>query len=112
MFVSLFIGPFTTLLPLVSLMILQVGATGQGLLLTAMGVGALCSAVLIASAGDRLPRCMLMLVSVMLYGFFTVMFAVSPWFWPSMVLMVIIGLCHVHSQDRKSTRLNSSHLGI
>ena len=63
-----------------------------------MGVGAVCSAVLIASAGDRLPRGMLMLVSVMLYGFFTVMFAASPWFWLSMVLMVIVGLCHVHSR--------------
>ena len=89
MFVSLFIGPFTTLLPVFARDILQVGATGQGLLLTAMGVGAVCSAVLIASAGDRLPRGMLMLVSVMLYGFFTVMFAASPWFWLSMVLMVI-----------------------
>jgi MFS family permease len=107
MFVSLFIGPFTTLLPVFARDILQVGATGQGLLLTAMGVGAVCSAVLIASAGDRLPRGMLMLVSVMLYGFFTVMFAVSPWFWPSMILMVIIGLCHVHSHALVQTVIQS-----
>jgi len=107
MFVSLFIGPFTTLLPVFARDILQVGATGQGLLLTAMGVGAVCSAVLIASAGDRLPRGMLMLVSVMLYGVFTVMFAVSPWFWPSMVLMVIIGLCHVHSHALVQTVIQS-----
>jgi MFS family permease len=107
MFVSLFIGPFTTLLPVFARDILQVGATGQGLLLTAMGVGALCSAVLIASAGDRLPRGMLMLVSVMLYGFFTVMFAASPWFWLSMVLMVIVGLCHVHSHALVQTVIQS-----
>jgi predicted MFS family arabinose efflux permease len=97
MCVSLFIGPFTTLLPVFARDILQVGAAGQGLLLTAMGVGALCSAVLIATAGDRLPRGILMLGSVMLYGLFTVMFAGSPWFWLSMVLMVVVGLCHVHS---------------
>jgi len=107
MFVSLFIGPFTTLLPVFARDILQVGATGQGLLLTAMGVGAMCSAVLIASAGDSLPRGMLMLVSVMLYGVFTVMFALSPWFWPSMVLMVIIGLCHVHSHALVQTVIQS-----
>ena len=107
MFVSLFIGPFTTLLPVFARDILQVGATGQGLLLTAMGVGAVCSAVLIASAGDRLPRGMLMLVSVMLYGFFTVMFAASPWFWLSMVLMVIVGLCHVHSHALVQTVIQS-----
>jgi MFS family permease len=107
MFVSLFIGPFTTLLPVFARDILQVGATGQGLLLTAMGVGAVCSAVLIASAGDRLPRGMLMLVSVMLYGFFTVMFAASPWFWLSVVLMVIVGLCHVHSHALVQTVIQS-----
>src|SRR4029434_524180 len=129
MFVSLLIVPFTTLLPVFARDILQVGATGQGLLLTAMpvcareilhggatgegllltamGVGAVCSAVLIASAGDRLPRGMLMLVSVMLYGFFTVMFAASPWFWLSMVLMVIVGLCHVHSHALVQTVIQS-----
>jgi predicted MFS family arabinose efflux permease len=107
MFVSLFIGPFTTLLPVFARDILRVGAAGQGLLLTAMGVGALCSAVLIASAGDRLPRGMIMLVSVMLYGFFTVIFAASPWFWLSLVLMVIIGLCHVHSHALVQTVIQS-----
>jgi predicted MFS family arabinose efflux permease len=107
MFVSLFIGPFTTLLPVFARDILHVGAAGQGLLLTAMGVGAVCSAVLIASIGDRLPRGILMLGSVMLYGFFTVMFAASPWFWLSLVLMVIIGLCHVHSHALVQTVIQS-----
>lgn len=107
MFVSLFMGPFTTLLPVFARDILHVGAAGQGLLLTGMGVGALCSAVLIASAGDRLPRGMIMLGSVMLYGFFTVLFAASPWFWLSIVLMVIIGLCHVHSHALVQTVIQS-----
>lgn len=107
MFVSLFMGPFTTLLPVFARDILHVGAAGQGLLLTAMGVGALCSAVLIASAGDRLPRGMIMLGSVMLYGVFTVIFAASPWFWLSIVLMVIIGLCHVHSHALVQTVIQS-----
>ena len=46
---SLFIMPFTTLLPVFARDLLGVGATGQGGLLTAMGLGALCSAVLLAS---------------------------------------------------------------
>jgi predicted MFS family arabinose efflux permease len=107
MFVSLFIGPFTTLLPVFARDILHVGAAGQGMLLTAMGVGAVCSAVLIASIGDRLPRGILMLGSVMLYGFFTVIFAVSPWFWLSVALMLIIGLCHVHSHALVQTVIQS-----
>ena len=107
MFVSLLIVPFTTLLPVFARDILQVGATGQGLLLMAMGVGALCSAVLIASVGDRLPRGMLMLGSVTLYGFIIVMFAASHWFWLSMILMIIVGLCHVHSHALVQTIIQS-----
>jgi sugar phosphate permease len=94
---SLFIAPFTTLLPVFARDILVVGATGQGLLLTAMGIGALCSAVIIASVGDRLPRGLIMLGGVTLYGLVLVIFSASLWFELSFALMVIIGLCHVHS---------------
>ncbi len=97
MFVSLFVVPFTTLLPVFARDLLGVGATGQGLLLTAMGIGALCSAVLVATAGDRLPRGILMLGSVALYGLVLVVFAASPWFHLSLAMMVVVGLCHVHS---------------
>jgi MFS family permease len=107
MFVSLLIVPFTTLLPVFARDILKVGATGQGLLLTAMGVGALCSAVLIASVGDRLPRGMLMLGGVTLYGFMIVVFAASSWFGLSMVMMGIVGLCHVHSHALVQTIIQS-----
>lgn len=94
---SLFIIPFTTLLPVYARDILGVGATGQGLLLTAMGVGALCSAVLIASLGDQLPRGILMLGGVTMYGLSVAAFSASPWFKLSMVLMMIVGLFHVSS---------------
>jgi len=80
MVASLFIIPFTTLLPVFARDILGVGATGQGLLLTGMGVGALCSAVLVASVGDQLPRGIVMLVGVILYGMSVVAFSISPWF--------------------------------
>jgi predicted MFS family arabinose efflux permease len=107
MFVSLFIVPFRTLLPVFARDLLRVGATGQGLLVTAMGIGALCSATLIASAGERLPRGMLMLGSVTLYGFILVIFAISPWFQLSMVMMGIAGLCHVHSHALVQTVIQS-----
>ena len=95
MLASLFIVPFTTLLPIFARDILGVGATGQGLLLTGMGIGALGSAVIIASFGDRLPRGMFMLGGAALYGLSVVAFAVSPWFAVSMLLMVVIGLANV-----------------
>jgi predicted MFS family arabinose efflux permease len=94
---SLFIVPFTTLLPVFARDLLGVGATGQGGLLTAMGIGALCSAVLLASLGDRLPRGLLMLWGVTVYGLSVVAFAVSPSFQLSLTLMTLVGFAHVSS---------------
>ena len=96
-FASLFIIPFSTLLPVYARDVLGVGATGQGLLLTSMGVGALASAILIASLGDRMPRGILMIGGVGAYGLLVVVFAFSTWFNLSLVLMAVIGLCHVAS---------------
>jgi MFS family permease len=94
---SLFIMPFTTLLPVFARDLLGVGATGQGGLLTAMGIGAVGSAVLVASLGDRLPRGLLMLGGVTMYGLSVVAFAASPSFRLSLGLMTIVGLAHVNS---------------
>jgi len=94
---SLFIIPFTTLLPVFARDLLGVGATGQGGLLTAMGIGALCSAVLIASLGDQLPRGLLMVGGVTVYGLSVAAFAASPSFRLSLGLMTLVGLAHVSS---------------
>jgi predicted MFS family arabinose efflux permease len=85
------------LLPIFARDILGVGATGQGLLLTAMGVGALVTAVIIAFFGDRMPRGIFMLGGVALFGLSVVAFAASPWFELSMALMVVVGFANVCS---------------
>ncbi|HXG53638.1 MAG TPA: MFS transporter [candidate division Zixibacteria bacterium] len=107
MFASLFIVPFTTLLPVFARDLLGVGATGQGLLLTAMGIGALGSAMMIAFVGDRLRRGLFMLAGVALYGVSVVAFSVSPWFWASMALMVIVGFANVCSHALVQTVIQS-----
>jgi predicted MFS family arabinose efflux permease len=104
---ALFIIPFSTLLPIFARDILVVGAQGQGLLLTSMGIGALASSLLIATVGDRMPRGLLMLGGVALYGVFVMIFAASPWFWFSLVLMAAIGLCHVSSHALVQTVLQT-----
>jgi MFS family permease len=104
---SIFIIPFTTLLPVFARDLLGVGASGQGLLLTAMGIGALCSAILIASVGDRLPRGLLMMGGVMFYGLSVAVFSASPWFKLSFLLMMIVGLFHVSSHALVQTVIQS-----
>jgi MFS family permease len=92
-----FLIPFTTLLPVFARDILQVGARGQGILLTCMGVGALFRTVLVAFLGDRMPRGLVMIGGVALYGILLVLFSISSSFVVSMGLMFLIGLCHVTS---------------
>ena len=89
--------PFTTLLPVFARDLLGVGAEGQGLLLAAMGLGALVSAATIALAGHRLTRGRVMIDASFVYGFALVVFAASPWYSLSLVAMVAAGLCHVHA---------------
>jgi predicted MFS family arabinose efflux permease len=96
-FASLFIIPFSTLLPVFARDLLGVGATGQGLLLTGMGAGALLSSLLIASLGDRMPRGLVMIGGVAVYGILVMIFAASSWFTLSLILMAVMGLCHVSS---------------
>jgi MFS family permease len=100
---SIFIIPFMTLLPVFARDVLHVGATGQGLLLSAMGIGALFSSILIASFGDRVPRITVMLVGVTLYGLLIAAFAVSPWFKLSVMLMGLVGVVHVTSHALAQT---------
>jgi predicted MFS family arabinose efflux permease len=89
--------PFTTLLPVFARDVLHAGAGGQGWLLTAMGIGALFSSVVVASAGDRLPRGIVIIGGVALYGILVAIFAASTWFPLSMIMMLLIGFCHVTS---------------
>jgi MFS family permease len=107
MLAALFIVPFTALLPVFARDILRVGASGQGLLLTAMGVGALGSAVMITGFGDRMPRGKIMLGGVALYGLGAAAFAISPWFHLSMFFMIVIGLANVCSHALVQTVLQT-----
>ena len=99
--------PFTTLLPVFARDLLGVGAEGQGLLLAAMGFGALMSAATIALAGHRLTRGRVMIDSSIVYGLALVVFAASPWYSLSIVAMVVAGLCHVHANALVHTVVQS-----
>ncbi|HEY7066632.1 MAG TPA: MFS transporter [Chloroflexota bacterium] len=92
---SLLAAPFTTLLPVFARDILDAGPRGQGLLLSAMGIGALGSAIAIATLGERLARGMLMLAGAFAYGLSVLAFAASGWLALSVALMVVAGAANV-----------------
>jgi len=107
MLASLFIVPFTALMPVFARDLLAVGADGQGLLLTAWGVGAFLSAALISLVGERLPRGLMMFGSVVLYGLVIMVFAASPWFYLSLAVMLLAGLCQPLSNALVQTVIQS-----
>ena len=97
MLTSFFIVPFTTLLPVFARDLLGVGATGQGFLLTAMGTGALFSAALVANAGHKMPRGMVMFVAGVMYGLSVIAFSTSTVYAVSLAAMGVVGVFHVYT---------------
>ena len=105
--VSLLIYPFATLLPVFARDLLGVGASGQGLLLAAMGVGALISAGVITLMGHKLERGKVMLDSSLIYAGAIVVFAYAPWYWFTLAIMIVAGYCHVHANALVNTVVQS-----
>jgi len=93
--VSFFGFSITALLPVFAKDVLQAGPTGQGLMLTAIGVGAVVSALLVATRGDRMHKGMVMMGGVGVYGLCVIAFSASHWLVLSLVLMFFIGVCNV-----------------
>ena len=107
MAVSLFMYPFTTLLPVFARDILHVGASGQGLLLAAMGGGAVISSIFITLRGHRWIRGKVMLDASLIYGLLVIGLAFSPWYWLALVFMLLAGVCHVHANALVHTVVQS-----
>jgi predicted MFS family arabinose efflux permease len=104
---SLLGQPLQTLLPVFARDVLQVGPTGQGFLLTGMGIGALCAGVLIASMGDSLPKGKLMIAGTTVLGLALVGFSFSHWFGVSLAFMFVIGVMNPASHALVQTVLQA-----
>jgi predicted MFS family arabinose efflux permease len=107
MVISFFGFSANSLLPVFADDVLKAGSSGLGILLSAMGIGAVASAFLVASAGDQLRRGMLMVGGVALYGVAAACFAASHWLLLSIGLMFIMGICNVASNTLIQTVLQS-----
>jgi predicted MFS family arabinose efflux permease len=106
--ISFFGFSVNSLLPVFAKDVLQAGPAGQGLLLAAMGVGAVASAFLVVFSGDELPKGLLMLGGVAVYGLANVGFAASHWLVLSMALMLVVGVCNVAANTLNQTVLQAA----
>ncbi|MEM9262343.1 MAG: MFS transporter, partial [Pseudomonadota bacterium] len=89
--IVVFFGGATALLPVFARDILDVGASGLGLLRAAPAVGAVMVATVLATAPLKRRVGKWMFAAVVLYGFAMLGFGISTSFWLSVAILIIAG---------------------
>ena len=89
---SIFGIPYLVLMPVIARDTLHSGADGYGLLLAAVGLGAVVGAVALAMAGRSLRRGRLLSLATISFSLCLVAFSISRSLWLSALLLVFVGL--------------------
>jgi MFS family permease len=88
---TLLVFPYQQMLPLFAEEVLAVGPTGLGLLTAAVGIGALVTALVLASLGDIRLKGRPLAGALIMYGVTIALFALSPWFGASLLALAAAG---------------------
>ena len=102
---SLLAMPYTSLMPVFARDVMKVGAQGQGLMLTAVGAGALLGALAIATLGNVSRQGLMMLGGAGLFGLSLVAFARSPHMPLAMVFLFVGGVFNASYTSQNQTAL-------
>jgi len=95
---SIFGMPYATLMPIFARDILNVGASGLGILMAASGIGALIGALSLASIGNYPHKGRLVLVGGILFSLSLILFSLSQTFPLSLLLLIVVG-CSIVAQN-------------
>ncbi len=118
----IFAQPYRNFMPVFSEDVLDVGAVGLGLMLSAPGVGALIGAVIVASLGDFKAKGKVLLGGAMAFGATIVLFAITTNFILVLVFLALTGaantaymavnnsLLQTHTEDGFRGRVMSIYL--
>ena len=89
----LFLGPSAALiLPVFAVKVLHVGPERLGLLFSSAGVGTILGALFLASLGGTPRRGQIYLVGMFLWVAALTTFALSGWFWISIIALLVYGI--------------------
>ena len=88
---SIFGFPFLVLIPVFARDILRAGATGYGILMAAVGLGAMLGALGVAVLGLRIAKGRLLVAAGTSFGALVALFAASPAFSLSVALLALAG---------------------
>lgn len=104
--ISLFGINFNVILPLFATDVLHSGATGFGFLSSAIGLGALVSALWLAWSNKR-PNITEMLVAALIFCVLEVCFALSHWYVLSLFLIAAVGFAQIAFTTVANTTLQT-----
>lgn len=93
MAVSAFFFNYNTLVPLLARDVLHQDAHGFGLLMTALGVGAVAGAVVLASLGAERPPTNVLITAALALGLATMLMASVGRFGVAVAVLVVMGFC-------------------
>jgi len=95
---------FLPVLPVFARDTLKTGASGYGVLVASVGVGALCGALALATLGGRARQRWLALVGAAAFGVALIATALTRGFWPALVVLTVTGgLMVTHSISANTT---------
>lgn len=102
-FVATFFASAMALLPIFADQILKVGASGVGFLAASPGVGSIIAGLIMARIGVTRKQGKIVLASVAVYGFATIAFGLSRWFWLSLLMLGLVGAADTVSTVLRQT---------
>ena len=91
-FNSFFGMSFVVLMPVFAKDILAAGSIGLGFLFAAQGIGGLVGTFVVATLGDFQRKGWLIVGAAVMFGTFLTLFAVSPWYPLSVMLIFLAGI--------------------
>ena len=104
---SIFGFPFLALMPVFARDILHSDARGYGVLLAAVGAGAVLGALAVAVYSRRIPKGRFMLIGGTSFGTLVALFALSRWFALSLVLLALTGCAMIVNNALTNTMLQT-----
>ena len=88
---TFFVLSFRQVMPAFAKEVLEIGAAGTGLLLLALGLGSLLGNLILTALGDYRRKARLFMASGLLVSVVLALFAWSPWFWVSWIILLFVG---------------------
>lgn len=88
---AFFAMSFRQVMPAFAQEVLEIGAGGSGLLLLALALGSLLGNLMLAALGDFRRKARLLIASLLLQSVILTLFAWSPWFWASWIILLFVG---------------------